>query len=237
MKEERNKVQNCFRKYKFLALMFVFFAVIGYIVIYLSFAGEGFISSGKDLDKSDWLSFVGAYLSFIGTAGVSLIALFQSSYYNRSENERREKEHRKCIQPIFSVNIIGIDTQIGGTAEVFNLSDPSTYPKHKNIELSIENVNNYPIKHIIIFDKYICPLLKSNETKNLQCAYFDSIDAKKWKKHLIIITDEFERNENGIPKWFNISYEDIDGYSMFQTFELKCFDDKLYYSLEGIYET
>lgn len=68
------------------------------------------------------------------------------------------------------------------------------------IELSIENVNNYPIKHIIIFDKYICSLLKSNETKNLQCAYLDSIDDKKWKNHLIIITDEFERNENGIPK-------------------------------------
>ena len=68
------------------------------------------------------------------------------------------------------------------------------------IELSIEKVNNYPIKHIIIFDKYICSLLKSNETKNLQCAYLDSIHAKKWKNHLIIITDEFERNENGIPK-------------------------------------
>ena len=89
-----------------------------------------FISSGKDLDKSDWLSFVGAYLSFIGTAGVSLIALFQSSYYNRSENERREKEHRKCIQPIFSVNIRGIDTQIGGTAEVLILA----------IRLHIQNI-------------------------------------------------------------------------------------------------
>lgn len=42
--------------------------------------------------------------------------------------------------------------------------------------------------------------------------------------------------KRGIPKKFNISYEDIDDYSMYQVFELKCFIDKLYYSLEGSYE-
>ena len=31
--------------------------------------------------------------------------------------------------------------------------------------------------------------------------------------------------------------KNIVGYLFYQTFELKCFDDKLYYSLEEIYET
>ena len=36
--------------------------------------------------------------------------------------------------------------------------------------------DNYPINHVIIFEKYICSLLKSNEIKNLQCAYYDTDD-------------------------------------------------------------
>ena len=37
--------------------------------------------------------------------------------------------------------------------------------------------------------------------------------------------------------WFNICYEDIDGQAMYQTFELKSFDNTFFYSLEGIHET
>lgn len=40
-----------------------------------------------------------------------------------------------------------------------------------------------------------------------------------------------------MPKWFNISYKNIASYLFYQTFELKRFDDKLYYSLEEIHET
>ncbi|WP_207724663.1 hypothetical protein [Blautia difficilis] len=47
---------------------------------------------------------------------------------------------------------------------------------------------------------------------------------------------EHERDNEGIPKWFNINYDDIDGHSMFQTFELKDFDGKKYYSLESTEE-
>jgi len=38
-----------------------------YICIYLSFKGNGFITSGVNLEKKDWLSFLGAYLAFAGT--------------------------------------------------------------------------------------------------------------------------------------------------------------------------
>ena len=49
---------------------------------------------------------------------------------------------------------------ISGTAEVFNLYDTSTYPKHKNVTISLENVSIYPILNVIIFDKYLFQLLK-----------------------------------------------------------------------------
>lgn len=215
--KSNDKKQTFWKKYRIPMVIFIVVAICTYMCIYFSFKGEGILSSGKDLQKRDWLSFLGSYLSFIGTVGVSLIALFQSSYYTKNENERRKREHRTNIQPIFSINIEGINKQIKGTAEEFDLYHQSSSIQHKNVEISIENVNTYPINHIIVFDEYICPLLKSGEIKHLQCAYYDSEDVKKWKKHLIVLDDEYTRDEHGIPKWFNICYEDIDGQSMFQT--------------------
>jgi hypothetical protein len=235
MKKQSNGWKDFVKRYGKYFIAFLIASILIYSIIYLCFIGDGFLSAGKDLAKEDWLSFLGAYLSFIGTVAVSLIALFQSSYYTKTENERRLYEHRKKIQPIFSVDIVEMNKQIDGTSEAFNLSNPS-FPKHNNIKISIENVNSYPITHVIVFDKYICPLLKCNELKYLSCAYYDSEDAKRWAKKLIVLTDDFERNEQGVPKWFNICYEDIDGQAMFQTFELKDFDGTLYYSLEGIHE-
>lgn len=68
----------------------------------------------------------------------------------------------------------------------------------------------------------------------VHCAYYDSVDAKKWPKQMAVLTDEYERNDQGVPTWFNINYEDVDGNEMFQSFELKNFDGKLYYALNSI---
>ena len=124
----------------------VAFSAIVYVIIYLVFKENGIFPVGTGLEKSDWLSFLGAYLSFIGTVIVSLIAIFQSIYYSEL-NERKDAENRKKeIQPIFSVKIVSIDMQLDGTAEAFSLYDKATNPIHKNVKISVENVNRFPIK-------------------------------------------------------------------------------------------
>ena len=49
-----------------------------------------------------------------------------------------------------------------------------------------------------------------------------------------ITTQLMRRNDQGVPTWFNVNYEDVDGNEMFQRFELKDFDGKLYYALNSI---
>lgn len=164
-----------------------------------------------------------------------MIAIFQSRYYSEIAEKKDAASRKKDIQPIFSVNIVAIDVQLDGTAEAFSLSGKGKNPVHKNVKISVENVNRFPIKHVIVFNKYITPLLKCNEVQFVHCAYYGSDDARKWPNKLAVLTDdEFEHNEQGVPKWFNINYEDVDGNEMYQTFELKNFDETPYYSLESI---
>lgn len=89
-----------------------------------------------------------------------MIAIFQSRYYSELNEKKDASSRKKEIQPIFSIKIVAIDIQLDGTAEAFSLSDKSKNPVHKNVKISVENVNRFPIKHVIIFDKYITPLLK-----------------------------------------------------------------------------
>ena len=163
-----------------------------------------------------------------------MIAVFQSRYYSELDEEKNIARRKKEIQPIFSIKIVAIDIQPDGTAEVFSLYDKSKNAVHKNVKISIENVNKFSIKHVIIFDKYITPLLKCNEVQFVHCAYYDSDDAKKWPGKMVVLFDDYERNDQGIPNWFNINYEDVDGNTMCQIFELKKFEGTLYYSLDSI---
>ena len=234
MSKKKSKKTTFWSKYKIPIIGLVAASIIIYFLIYLVFRGNGFFSVGADLEKSDWLSFLGAYLSFIGTVIVSLIAIFQSRYYSELNEKKDASSRKKEIQPIFSVKIFAIDIQLDGTAGAFSLSDNSKNSVHKNVKISVENVNRFPIKHVIIFDKYITPLLKCNEVQFVHCAYYDSDDAKKWPSKVAVLTDEYERNDRGVPKWFNINYEDVDGNEMYQSYELKDFEGTLYYALESI---
>jgi len=216
------------RYIKYIGVLFASFAAI-YIVIYTVFRGDGFFSTGKNLEKRDWLNFLGVYLTFGGTVGVSFLSLAQGVKYNRQENARRRKERFEAIQPIFSVEIAH-NKQVPGTAEAFDLRNRTQY---NNTSYMIENVGAYPVSHVIIFDKYRKNVLKPGDKIWFTCAYYDSEDAQRWSKLITVLTDEYTRGDDNIPDWFNICYEDIDGNNVFQTFKLNSFDGKYYYSLES----
>ena len=233
-KKKKDSFLGIFKKWFLWALIIL---VLLYIAVYLCFRWNGFISVGIDLEKKDWLSFLGSYLSFGGTVVVSAIAILQSHYYTTIQNKRDEEERRKSVQPIFSIEIAEINTGVSGTAEVFNPSKAETIPVHRNFTLKIENVGAFPIRTVIIFDKYQFQLLKPNDPKSIQIAYWDSPDIKKWKSKLIEITDsDYERTDIGLPKWFNINYDDVDGHEMYQSFQHANFDGVDYYSLDETQE-
>ena len=89
MSKPKSKKTTFWSKYKTHIIVLVAASVIVYILIYLVFRGNGIFPVGANLEKSDWLSFLGAYLSFIGTVIVSMIAIFQSRYYSEL-NEKKD---------------------------------------------------------------------------------------------------------------------------------------------------
>ena len=211
--------------------------IVGYVIIYICFFGNGFLSPGSELEKKDWLSFLGAYLSFAGTLIISLVAILQSRFFEDRDKKRIADERKKAVQPVFSIEIAGIDKQIAGTAEVFNPREPETLPQHKNVTIEIENVGKYPVRNVIVFDNYLWQMLKPNEKKQIQVAYSDSPDVARWKKLVIeILESEFARTGEGLPTDFCINYDDIDGNEMYQVYTLKDFEGTKYYSLEGIHD-
>lgn len=225
--KKKNKNRSILKWWMFPVYLVV--CIIIFIVIYLVFSGESVIPAGKNLSRSDWLAFLGAYITFIGTAAISAIAVFQTHYYNKVEKERRQEERYEKIQPIFSVKIVDKNCLPDDTAVAFNFKNP---PKYNNVKISIENVSEYPIAHVIVFNKYITPVLKNGEILRLHCAYSDSMDAQKWAdKMIVLLESEFERTDDGYPKSFCINYDDIDGNSMYQIFELKDFDGTKYYQM------
>lgn len=222
------------KKIVLLSIFFTVLAVLFYIMVYCCFWGDGFLSPGKELEKRDWLGFFGAYLSFIGTVSVSLIAILQSSYFNKRENERRYNERLEMIQPVFSVAISEQNSHVGNYAVSFNLNDTSTYPQYDNFTIKIENIGEYPAMHICVFEKYMFPAIKPGESKSIQVAFSDSEDVRKYPKGLkaVLESSEPKDEEQRLPLEFNICYDDIDGNSLYQTFKLMDFDGVKYYALK-----
>ena len=203
-------------------------SIIGLFIIYKIFSGPSVIRAGINLTRADWLAFIGSYLSFIGTAAVSFIALWQTKHYNETENARRDDERLKAVQPIFSVKIEQKRIPVTNSSNHTITADPVNY-------FEIENANTHPITNVIIFDNYQKIMLKSGEPLILKCVFYDHPQVH-FIKDVNILFHDYDRNAANMPLSFNINYEDIDGRTMFQTFELKDFNGKKYYSLEGTYE-
>ena len=183
----------------------------GFVAIYFVFVGDCPIPAGVNLEKSDWLAFVGGYLSFAGTLVISVITILQTTYYNNNEASKQAKERINTIRPIFAISFL----------ELCEASD--------DFNISLTNVGEYPISNIIVNGHYLYQLLAPSEAKNIVFSYSDP------QKHKLL-ESEYEKSEIGYPKNIIINYEDIDGNSYFQVFEMKPFDGTYYYSLEAIEE-
>lgn len=219
----------------FRIAMITLICIIFFVGIYFIFSNKGIIPSGIGLVKTDWLSFLGAYLSFYGTVVVSLTIFWHTNYVAKQSEEKTALERKKRIQPVFSINIRSRNIVMEKHSSFVDIGNKPDRPS--NVIIEIENANEYPITNVIVFDKYIAPLLKSGEKKTVNCTYSDPTNTYKFPKFVTIINEtDYEKDNNGLPKWFNINYEDIDGNPMYQTFELKHFDDTEYYSLEGQHE-
>lgn len=136
-------------------------------------------------------------------------------------------------QPAFSVAIEAINKQLPGTAEVLD-SDFSPKTKHTNVQLSIEVINDKYARNIIIFDEYLYSALKPSEKKLFSIAYEDSEDVRKWPGQVIKILHSDYDDVKGLPKWFNICYQDEFGHNMIQSMKLGTYDKAMYYMPDGI---
>ena len=212
-------------------LSFLIAAVILFLILYSVFSCSSIIPAGLNLSRADWLAFVSGYLSFIGSIIVAMVATYQTKFYQDQEKEKEKTERQKTIQPVFVVNIEGLNEQLPGTADI-----PGAL--HRNIHISVENLSNYPVLHIIAFNRYIRPSIRAGEKIEIYAAYEDSEDIKRYKRKvqagelIEILHSEMECDREGKPEWFVINYEDIDGHDMYQTFKLCDFDGIAYYSKE-----
>lgn len=197
------------KTYKWILLVTMLLVIVGFIVIYFIFKGKGLIPAGINLQRRDWLAFVGGYLSFAGTLCVSIITVLQTTYYNDKEDYKQAKERINKIRPIFAVDFSGLCKD------------------EEEFKITISNVGEFPISNVAVNGHYLYQLLPTGKEKEIVFSYSNS------EKHKLL-ESEYEKSENGYPKNIIINYEDIDGNSMFQIFEMKLFEGAYYYSLEAI---
>lgn len=217
-----------------IAIVTIIFIIL-YVGIYFLFFTKGIIPPGVGLEKTDWLSFLGAYLSFYGTVVVSLTIFWHTNYVAKRSEEKTAAERKNRIQPIFSIKIRDKDIKLHKKASFVDLNGSIEIPH--NFQITIENVSEFPITNLIVFDKYITTVLKPGEKENIICSYSDATNTLRFSPSVILINEtDYDMSENGLPNWFNINYEDVDGNSMYQTFILKEFAETEYFSLEGICE-
>ena len=209
-------------------LMLAAIVIVAFGVIYYIFSQTSIIPAGLRLTRADWLSFIGDYLSFAGTAVVSIIALWQTYHYNERADKQRAEDRWKSIQPVFSVEISKRNSPIPN-AKIFSTA------KHNNVAIQIKNVVDNPIKHVSIFDEYRRALFtKEDSPITCYCAYENSPDAKLGGDVIVLTEKSYPKDANGLPELIQICYEDIDGNYLAQSFKTEKFDGNICYSYCGI---
>lgn len=234
--KKRKESKNTLAKYLSARIaLATIIGIIAYVIIYLFFFAKGVIPPGDGLNKTDWLSFFGAYLSFFGTVLVSLTIFWHTNYVSKQSEEKAATERKQRIQPVFSIEIGPQNTIMEKHSSFVDMGNKPERPS--NVIIKIENANEYPITNVIVFDMYIAPLLKPGEEVSVHCSYSDPTNTYKFYNSIAVIYEtDYEKDISGLPKWFNINYDDVDGNEMYQSFVLHHFDETPYYSSEGATE-
>ena len=159
---------------------------------------------------------------------------FRGTFTDAIKGIQVEKENNRVRknQPSFSVAIEGINKRLPGATEIIN-SDFTGGTRHRNLQISIEIVNDKVARNLIVFDKMLTGLLKPGEKCRMAVAYEDSEDVKKWPTKVIEILHSEYEDTKGLPNWFNICYQDEEGHNMVQSLKLQSFDGESYYDLDG----
>ena len=166
---------------------------------------------------------------------LSLTIFWHTNYVTKQSEEKTATERKKRIQPVFSIKIGSQNTIMEKRSSFVDTGNKPERPS--NVIIKIENANEFPITNLIVFDKYVLPLLKPGQEISVYCTYSDPTNTYKFYDSIAVINEtDYEKDSSGLPMWFNINYDDVDGNSMYQTFELKCFDNTQYYSLAGTFE-
>lgn len=232
-------MQHFWKKYKKYIYEFGIITLVIFGVIYGYFL---YFLKSKAITSSDWLAFWGVYLSFIGTIAVSAIAVGQGHIYNEEENQRRRKERFENIQPVFAIKLEKIDGQLKQVVDQIDPYGHNTQKrKHKNFTISIKIINDNQIMNVCVYDKYIFSVMEPDHTYRIQFCYNDSPDVVLIPKSnrisegqgTVILSRDIDRDLEGIATCLSIVYDDIDGNSCVQTFNLKKYDDTEAYSLEN----
>lgn len=159
---------------------------------------------------------------------------FRSAFIDAVKGIQVENENSRIHknQPSFAIKIDSINKQLPETADVLK-SDFTGGTCHRNLQFSIEIINDKVARNLIVFDKLLTTVLKPGERCRMAVAYEDSEDARKWpSKVKKILHSEYE-DTKGLPNWFNICYQDEEGHNMVQSLKLQSFDGEVYYDLDG----
>lgn len=123
-------------------LCFWLLAVFAFIFIYLIFSNKCLIPSGINLSRKDWLSFIGTYLSFVGTTSMALMTFSQSRQFKNKDEKEKQINRQKEISPIFSLEIMETE------------DTPQT--------IKLKNVAKYPVRNVVLNDTFHFDLLPMN---------------------------------------------------------------------------
>ena len=138
-------------------------------------------------------------------------------------------------KPIFDIKILDINKKIRGIAEIVDnpFNSRQVYrSQHKNVQLSIELVNDIVIRDVFMFNKLIDTIMKPKNIYYMTIAYEDSPDTR-YTKYVTILKYEDYKDENGIPLEILVKYKDSLGEDEIQHFQLKCNNDQFYYTVES----